>query len=128
MYLVFQLLHADVLHDAQGFPARLRRRFSAPYPAGQQHILVGGKFGQQVMELEDETDVGVAETGQFIDILRGDDLAVKIDFSRGLRVQQAQAIEQRAFAEPDGPIRAVKLPRTISILISKRTGVSTLPK
>lgn len=50
------------------------------------------------MELKNKTDVRIPEISEFVDILRNNAFAVKIDLPGSLGIQQAQTIKQGAFA------------------------------
>jgi hypothetical protein len=72
-------------------------------------VLVGGEDRNQVVELEDESDVAGPPPGQLTVGELGDVLAVDDDRSRRRPVDPCDQVEERALPEPDGPISREEL-------------------
>src|SRR5450755_1843787 len=69
---------------------------------GQGHVLHAGERGQEIEELEDETDFVAPETGERVVGEPGDGLAVDADLASGRAVQAADQIEERGLAGAGG--------------------------
>ena len=70
-------------------------------PAGQgreQHVFQNAALREQMVELEDEPDLPVADRGQFLFCQSGKVAPVEADGSRGGPVESAHDVEQRALA------------------------------
>jgi hypothetical protein len=65
---------------------------------GNLDVFRGGEFLEQKMELEDETDFLVAKKGEFVLVQIGDELPGDFDRAAVGLVEEAQQIEERAFA------------------------------
>jgi hypothetical protein len=69
---------------------------------GDLHILGGGEFLEEKMELEDETDLAIAEGGEFVFVPVGDFLPGDGDGAFIGAIEQAEEIEEGAFAAAGG--------------------------
>ena len=90
---------ADLFEEGFGAGAGGGDRFvPAAGEAGHEDVFQDGALGQQVVELENEPDGAVAETGGGGGRERAEGLAVDGDGARGGLVEGAEEIEQRGLA------------------------------
>lgn len=71
-------------------------------PGGDADVFESGEFRQEVMELENEADVAVAESGELAGRVAGDIFAVVEDFAAVGGVERAEDVEKGAFAGTAG--------------------------
>ena len=98
-------------HAVQEFASArfgLSRR-QAGHPRRQAHVFQRVQFRQQIIGLEDETDLLVAEAGQIPARKRGQVPAAQPNFASSGNIQAAQQVQQRAFARAGGPAQCQKI-------------------
>ena len=89
-------------HQAQGLVDRRSRRPAFADPVRDEDVLQGGELGQEIVELEDEPDVGVPVGRIGVDVAGREIPAVDDDFARGGALEQADDIEQGRLARARG--------------------------
>ena len=96
--MIVAALDPDAAEQLAGaFPpaAVLARQFH-----GQQHILLGGERGDQVVRLKNETDLAAAQQRHLIFGQPANVLAVEQNLSAGWRVEARHQSQQRALPAP----------------------------
>jgi acyl-CoA thioesterase-1 len=69
---------------------------------GQEHVLLGGERGNQVVGLEDETDLAAPQERHFVLAQMRNLLAIQNYLSRSRRIEAGQQTEQGAFTAAGG--------------------------
>src|SRR5439155_9257001 len=93
------LLETDPLEQLERARARGHHR-PAPDQARQHDVLERGEVGEEMVELEDEPDLAVAEVGEPTLRASEDLLPVEEEPAAGRLVERAQQMEQRALSDP----------------------------
>ena len=92
---------ADLLQQRPG--ALAAAAGTAADEGGHHHVLKRGELGQEVVELEDEADVAVAEVREAA-VVEGEDVdAGNLQAAGGGPVEGAEDVEEGALADAGGP-------------------------
>src|SRR5699024_6191545 len=77
---------------------------------GQLHVLQGVQGGDQVVALEDEADLHVADVGELVVVHAAGQLAVEVIAAPGGEIQAAQHVHQGGLARAGGADNGHELP------------------
>ena len=97
------------LQCLDGSFAALGSRYFRVVHQRQFHVLDGGRLGQQVVVLEHEAYLTVAQMGALCLRHRAHGNAVEEIFARGRGVEASQLVEQRRLARTRGPLNGDEL-------------------
>ena len=94
---------SDGFERGHGTVAPFGRRTGGVVHQRQFDVLDGRRLGQQVVVLEDETDLAVAQRGALVLVHRTHRRTVEVIFACGGGVEAAERVEQRRLARSGGP-------------------------
>ena len=118
-------------HRCQGFHGGLGAgpgRKIVAVVKGKLDIFQGGGPGQEIETLEDETDLLIADLGQFVPAQTGDIRSFQKVLSLGGAVQAAQMFMKVDFPDPEAPMMAINSPAGMVRSTPLRAGTCTSPR